>query len=292
MLAQGADPNIRSPEGATAMMLAIVNDANPETIALMLDKGAAVNVEDRDKNTPLLYAGDRFKAATVKLLLDHGANVNVRDKENNTPLLRAAASRRSWDEKEEALIPSLLEKGADPNAHNSSNVTALMLTAQEGNSAILDLLERKADVNARDAEGNTALLYAARFFVRWEQRKAGEALLQAGAEPNVTNKAGETPLMLASRQYEVEGPKLLLNKGARINAVDQRGRTALMYAIDGPKDFDNTNHLVYSPKIVQFLIDQGADLNIRDKQGVTALQLATQRGHADAINLLRQHGAN
>jgi uncharacterized protein len=291
LLAQGADPNVRDPEGRTALMVAIENNHNPDVIELMLAKGAQVNATDRDGSTALMIAGDRYKAATVKLLLDAGADVKARDKDGNTPLLRAAGSARSWDEKEEALIPSLLTKGAEADARNSAGVSPLMLTAREGNSALLELLERKVEVDARDSDGNTALLYAASRSVGDGQQHAVDALLQAGADPNAENRAGATPLMLAARQYQPDAPLALLAKGARIDARDKNGRTALMYAIDGPKDFDNTNHVVFSPKIVALLVDRHADVAARDSKGQTALKLAVARKFTEIVTLLRAHGA-
>ncbi len=291
MLAEGADADYLGPEGQSSLLAAIQNDRSPALVALLLDQKAQVNIAGRDGSTALMLAGDRFKAETVQVLLDHGADVKARDKDGNTPLIRAANSRRSWDEKQEALIPSLLTKGAAVNVHNASGETPLMLTAREGNSALLDLLKRGAEVDARDGEGNTALLYATLYFVRWEQRRAGEALLDAGADPNAVNNTGETPLLRAARQFEVEGVQLLLDHKANINVRDKQGQTPLMRAIDGPKDFDNTNHVVYSPKIATFLVERGADLDIRDVQGNTALKLARRRGYVEMVELLQKHGA-
>lgn len=98
--------------------------------------------------------------------------------------------------------------------------------------------------------------------------------------------------MKAARQYEPEGASLLLGRGANINASTNTGRTALMYAIDGPSQFDNLNHLVYSPGIARLLIDSGADVNARDAAGRTPLLLAVIRGHDDILPLLLEHGAD
>jgi ankyrin repeat protein len=63
------------------------------------------------------------------------------------------------------------------------------------------------------------------------------------------------------------------------------------YATDGPKEFDNQKHVVYSPRIANLLIEAGADVNARDVQGNTALKLAVRRGYADMAVELRRAGA-
>jgi serine/threonine-protein phosphatase 6 regulatory ankyrin repeat subunit B len=184
MLQAGADPNfldpdVPNPERQTPLLEAVRFDRRL-AVTVLLESKADVNVANRAGSTPLMEAADRFNAEVVKMLLDHGADVKARDKDGNTALIRAADSRRSWDPKQEALIPSLLEKGAEVNVHNSKGQTPLMLTAREGNSAVLDLLKRGAEVDARDEDGNTALLFATSYFARGDQRNAGEALLEAG----------------------------------------------------------------------------------------------------------------
>src|SRR5439155_10268315 len=98
---------------------------------------------------------------------------------------------------------------------------------------------------------------------------------------------GETPLILAATQSQTDGEQMRLQLGANVNARTKRGRTALMQAIDGPKQFDNKNHIVYSPAIAKLLIAAGADVNARDASGNTALSLATKRGYTDMVAILK-----
>jgi ankyrin repeat protein len=112
-----------------------------------------------------------------------------------------------------------------------------------------------------------------------------------GADPNAANRRGETALILAATQYQAAAVELLLEKGANVNARTTSGRTALMQAIDGPKDFDNENHIVYSPEIAKLLIAAGAGVNAGDAEGNTALKLAARRGYAEMTAALQTAGA-
>ena len=113
-----------------------------------------------------------------------------------------------------------------------------------------------------------------------------------GASVNASNQHGETALILAATQFEPDAARLLLEKHADVNARTRSGRTALMQAIDGPKEFDNDKHIVYSPQIAKLLIDAGADVNAKDAAGNTPLSIAQARGYDDMIEVLRKAGAS
>ena len=120
-----------------------------------------------------------------------------------------------------------------------------------------------------------------------------------GPPPGDEGPSGITALMVAAEPTggygDEEDVRLLLDRGARIDARDGDGRTALMYAATGPD-------LVYLPttnvpahsnlRIVRLLLDQGADINTRDRQGLTALMLAVEEQTPDVTALLLARGAN
>lgn len=93
--------------------------------------------------------------------------------------------------------------------------------------------------------------------------KLFKALLKLGSNPNVKNKYGTTPLILAATPGRANIISLFLDANADIDAQDNTGSTALMYAA-------SYGHL----KAVEILLSEGADPNLQNNHGHTALELA------------------
>lgn len=134
-----------------------------ETVKLLLDSGADIEVRDEYRGPPLVDAAGYAQTDVVLLLLGRGANLHARDKYGHTALIAAscecavATMNDAYD-----VVKVLLDKGSDVNAHSNDGTTALMNAAGGfGGSAIVKLLlEHGADPRARDSEGKTALEFA------------------------------------------------------------------------------------------------------------------------------------
>jgi serine/threonine protein kinase len=99
-------------------------------------------------------------------------------------------------------------------------------------------------------------------------------------ETTVTNRRGETALMLAAERGQAAGVTTCLARGAGVNEKDKRGQTALMKAAAN-------GHVA----IVRLLLARGAEVMERDQDGQTALAKAAAKGHAEIVALLKQAGA-
>lgn len=96
---------------------------------------------------------------------------------------------------------------------------------------------------------------------------------------NLTDDAGRTPLHLAATHCHVEAAKVLLDKGAKIDAKAAGGTTPLDLAAQaGCVD------------MVNLLLAGGAKVNTRDDQGRTPLDRAMQWHRDEVVQLLRAHG--
>jgi hypothetical protein len=179
--------------------------------------------------------------------------------------------------------------------------------AIEGHKEIAELLIAEGgDVNTKTNDGKTPLDEAINPFYNKTEianllRKHGgkhgtihsavgggdveavKEFLAAGADVNVKDKRGFTPLHWASISGHKEAVELLIDNGADVNAMKGGGGTPLSYAASwGHKE------------IAELLIANGADVNVKDAFSETPLDVATHpdnpNASAETADLLRKHG--
>lgn len=249
-----------------------------------LGQGADVNSRDKRDNTLLMQAVAFGSPETVKLLLERGADVHAKNAFDNTALILGA------NQPEKARL--LLEKGADANAHTKQGQTALMVAATcDGCSETVRLLIAKgADVKAADLRGGNAILSAA-----ISDFDSLRLLLAAGVDVDSPNQSGDTPLQHAASQCRAASVKLLLSKGAKVNArnvasgevkfgkIQLINRTSLMWAAP-----------FCDAGVIKPLLEAGADVNLKDGRGMTPLILAVASENQDleVVRLLLKAGAD
>lgn len=109
-----------------------------------------------------------------------------------------------------------------------------------------------------------------------EQRiKCLKVLIEAGADPNASNKLRQTPLMFACISQEVEFIIELIKYVKNINVCDNRKQTALMYATIANKS-----------EIIKILIENAADITLTDFSKSTAYDIASMKGYDKVLSLL------
>ena len=92
---------------------------------------------------------------------------------------------------------------------------------------------------------------------------------------------GAQPLHFAAANGDVELVKLLLDRGAKVNAATQDGWTALHFA-----------SLRGDEGLVELLLDRGVDVGMKTTSGVSALSIATSEGARAIVELLLDRGAS
>lgn len=223
-LDKGLDPNSKTPEGTTLLMLA-AHDA--EKVKLLIDRGADVRVKAKSGFTALMVATTYFGTSkSVKLLLDHGAEARPGTGVlfNASPLFLASLA---GDDENVALLAA---KGADAN--RSMNVVGMFPTSpliqavvQGDHGVVAALLSAGADVKEKDQDGMTALHWA----MVAHRMDAMKVLLARGADVNALDRFGYTPLHYAATidHGDAETATALLKAGADPSVKNKEGKTAL-----------------------------------------------------------------
>jgi len=267
--------------------------------------------------TALMYAARQGSISAVRALADARADMNATDEDGTSALMFAIINGHYH------VATLLVEKGADPNLADRTGATALYSAVDmhtmattfgrpdltppvvSGSvEAIKMLLSHGADPNKRLSSkiikrvynpGDPRLDEGATAFMR--AAKGGDVavmrlLLEAGADPTLTQKNGNTPIILAAglastrsgnnpdhgtEEGAIEAIKLCIERGLDVNATNAAGDTAVHAALS-------------SPRLIQALADSGARLDVKNKRGLTpiAAALRARETPESSVALLRR----
>jgi ankyrin repeat protein len=244
-----------------------------------------VNTRDSRGSTLLMYAAAYGSSGALKLLLERGADVNARNQFDATALV--------WGANDPAKASLLIGKGADVNARTKAGRTPLMVASTCYNclETIRLLIAKGADVNAKDANGVNALHEAA--FANDDE--VIRFLLDKGANAGSADGMGMTPLMISAYNCNAGAMRALLAKGADVNAAN---------TFSGEVKFGKIQIIHLTPlmfaapycgaELMNTLLRAGARVNEKESRNMTPLMLAVASEHQDpeVTRLLLKAGAD
>ena len=202
LIVSGADVNSRSDLSHTPLMYAVYY-GHYEVAKILIEAGADVNAAHSTTHTVLYHAleAPRLHAEVIQLLLDAVVNMDY------TPLTWAIRYRVAPE-----IVAMLIEAGADVNERDENGTPALNTAVRFRRNQLIDILLRSgAEINAADeSSGRTALALA----VEIKDTETVKQLIEAGANLEMTDTWGNTPLMTARSKGLEEIVKLLTDAGA------------------------------------------------------------------------------
>jgi ankyrin repeat protein len=270
------DPSLRMPPWPPVLSL---QPAEVAVLKLWIENGAQwpEPVGPRPAMDRLLKAIARHDLTTIKSELRVPSQVNGVDGDGATPLMHAALDG------DLASVTLFLNSGADPNLQDTQGLTALILAVEDPAKVRL-LLKYGAKPDLKTRQGTTALIAAA---LVYGSRETLTALLKSGADPNAMNLDGQTPLVQAASIGYVEGMKLLIQKGARVNAfgTSQNPQMAGLTPLTASAYYGGVD-------AVRLLLDKGAGVDDYDNYGLTPLSMAVAWEDRRSVEVLVQRGAD
>ena len=225
---------------------------NRNTIFLAAISTVALTAACRPADNEFLNAagknGHKIDINRMKALVERGADVNAQDEFNQTALFFMADNPN--------MLKWLLDRGANPNVVTEKGYSVLHLAASRGDLDIIRLcLNRGADVNL--AKEGTVNLKKKRYYIE---------------------HSGPTALDIALKEKKTAAAKVLIEHGGDIRAWDRRnGWTALHRAVEA----DDIS-------IAKLLLSRGAAVNAQAVRGKTPI---TMTKNPAMISLLKSHGA-
>jgi serine/threonine-protein phosphatase 6 regulatory ankyrin repeat subunit A/serine/threonine-protein phosphatase 6 regulatory ankyrin repeat subunit B len=309
---------------------------NPSGVSMSSDQ-----TPSRSEDIQLMGAIGNNNPESVRILLSRGADINYRGKHGETPLIKAMLCE------DPRICRILLDAGADVNLATMNGYSPLTFACLQNNFEYVRMLcGHHAEISCRTQEGLTPLIIAstnssvffdnmdhpffhdlieivfkyAHYHPDYDPVRVVNMLLDYGADPNESNLSGTTPLMAAAGMANYPILKLLIARKSDVSLEDTEGKTALMYAVISSIDglIDNLIHMrlvtdavrlsdFMTPRMfaqlrprfepqkeqcVNYLINNGADIRAKDKRGISVLTHAARAGNLNVVKNLVGHGAD
>ncbi|CZR51502.1 uncharacterized protein PAC_01379 [Phialocephala subalpina] len=295
LLENGADTNtvvgrdysseyLKESQHFTALRAAVYG-GHENVVRLLLQHGATVNATQISSGTALQVACSKGNEDIVRILLDKGADPNIKGGTYGTALQTAAYHGFG------NIVQLLLNKGVDINIMSGLYSTALQAAAVHGDEKVVQvLISRGADVRRESGEPEKK----DRLYVRIPGQEGSP--VAAKRDPNGRCQKGRygtslqaaallemwklcTPLHRAAYHGHIAVVELLMTRGAHVDEVDVRGRTALRWVANYGYE-----------KLLGLLSVKGAHMDIRDGMGQTAMHRAARNGHIAVVRKLMENG--
>jgi ankyrin repeat protein len=249
----------------------------------LLDGGLSANAATAAGGTTVLMAAAP-DVEKMKLLLDRGADVNARAKSRYSALMVAAQYQEG-----DAAINLLLDRGAQAGPPEGAapifNANPFSLAAYAGNYKSLARLKAAGG----QIDGAFIAIGTSRTTPMLGAFKFGDVdvirtLLELGAPVDFADGNQITMLSRSVLNHELGLAKMLIDRGANVNATDKLGMTPLLWAASS--DFGD-------PAMVELLLKAGAKADAKNRDGRTALELARTYKHDYLVPALeRAAGTN
>lgn len=289
LLASGASPLRRTAQIETPLHIAISAGDETSVDILLAETAVQQTVNDfrthQEGFTPLLTAVALNHAKVVKRLLALGADPNARDLWQRHSLFIAAELGHL------EIARLLIDAGADVEKAPTSglnNETILHRVGGKNSPEMLKILHAAgADMNVTNANGRTPLY----FTISQHDLLQAEALLDLGADPNIHDRQGLRPIDFATSMIRFSGNpdptmiELLLKRGAKPSPSPVPNAEQSPLLRAAARGQRN---------IVQLLLKYGASVDDRttDFYNATPFLLAAQSGHVDVCRLLLENDAD